>query len=337
MGVPRNVLELVKDLLQANIVVLDDGVAEHEPIVQTNGFAQGDNISPLLFSLLVGDLPSRITKRHPLVKVIMYADDLVMYSGSRFHLQQALATLAAYVVEVGLEINTQKTEAMKFRRGGRLAESDTLLLNGEPLKYVNTFTYLGITLTPSGKSYKAHIEERVRKALVSAVSIAAPQRLSMETALSLFRMKIAPAAAYGIQLYWEKLTSSQLTALDRVKPAFLKRVMGLHTSTKNRLVYLLASTPLFIEELRYQHSLPETPAYHAFIRSHEDKMASIDAEFYLTKAMNNSEWKDVSRTNRHIVTRYAVHGFHNILCRTEGYHEPNDTCICKYCELVCPR
>ena len=68
-GVPRNVLELVKKILQENTVTIEDGVAKHEGVTQTNGFAQGDNLSPML------------------CEVIMYADDLVVVSNSRFHVR----------------------------------------------------------------------------------------------------------------------------------------------------------------------------------------------------------------------------------------------------------
>ena len=88
------------------------------------------------------------------VKVLEYADDLALYSPSRFHLQQALYTLASYV---GLTIYTKKTEAMKFRRGGRLASNDKLSLAGQSIDFVNNFTYLGITLSTTGTSFSKHV------------------------------------------------------------------------------------------------------------------------------------------------------------------------------------
>ena len=136
---------------------------------------------------------------------------------------------------------------------------------------------------------------------------------------------------------WTKLSCSQLIQLDRVKPSFLKRVLGLHTSTYNRLVYLLADTELFIEQIKTQFGLPETPAYLEFISSYEEKMAQIDPEFYTTGAMTQSEWKGTGRTNRHIILRFSVHGFHHILCRTDAFHEPCDACVCKCCDLNCAR
>lgn len=336
-GVPLKILELLRAILQKNMISIDDGVVIQDSFEQTTGFAQGDNISPLLFSVLIGDLPSQITTRHPLVKVILYADDLVMFSTSRHHLQQAIVTLTKYVGEVGLTINNKKTEALKFRRGGRLAATDELRLNGLPVKYVNSFTYLGITLTVTGTSFRQHVEMRVRKALVASSTIEAPHRLSIDTALRLFNLKVAPAAAYGVQLIWQHLSTSDFAALERVKPAFLKRVLGMHSTARNRLVYLLTGTSLFVADLRQTFSLEETEEFKSFVRLQEEKMAELDPDIFTTPAMTNDAWKGRNRPNRHVVVRFSVHGYHHHLCRVEGFHDPGDGCQCKYCSSECPR
>jgi hypothetical protein len=351
IGVPERILMIVMDILQANQIILDDGVAEHPAIDQTTGFAQGDNLSPLLFALLVQicqlaykidtqllkSLCTQTVSRNLTALRLWLCHRPVLYSSSRHHLQQALATLSAFVNEVGLEINTQKTEAMKFRHGGRIAENDVLRLDGQNLGYVNKCTYLGITVTPSGQSFAAHIEQRTRKAIIASTELRSPQSLSVKTALALFDMKIAPIAWYGIQLLWGKLGLANLEALDRVKPAYLKRVLRLHTSTRNRYTYLLCETPLFVEQIRKQFALPETPAYLDFITQYENKMAEVDPTFYTTGAMINTNWKGTGRKNRHIMTRFAIHGFHHLICQTNTYHEPCNTCICKYCDNLCTK
>ena len=65
-------------------------------------------------------------------------------------------------------------------------------------------------------------------------------------ALKLFDAKIAPCAHYGIQLIWEHMKATDFEKLERVKPAFLKRVLGLHPSTRNRLIYLMTGSALFV-------------------------------------------------------------------------------------------
>ena len=330
-GVPQNMLLLIKALLQENSVRIDDGVSLLTPFSQTTGVAQGDNLSPLLFSVLLNDLPSRVQGPGGHVRTLLYADDLVIFGGSRFHVQQALARLSVYVQETGLKINMDKTEFMKFRRGGRLAASDTLHIGGTTLRCVKTFRYLGVTLPTNGRSFTEHINDKVRRALVASVGIRTPSRMSLRTALALFEIKVAPAASYGIQVTWEHLSSAQLEKLDRIKPAFLKRALGLHCSALNRLVYLLCDTPLFIEDLKRRYNLPTTRAYLEFINSWHMKMAEIDPDFFNTGAMTNDTWKGVNRTNRHTVVRFAVHGFHHALCRTTGFHAPCDTCVCTKC------
>ena len=242
-------------MLQPNTIKVDDGVSACEEIVQTTGFGQGDNISPLLFTILVSDLSHRISSKHKFVGVLQYADDLVLSSRSQFYVQQSLATLNEYVKEVGLTINSQKTEAMKFRKEGRLAATDELRLAGVPVKFMNTFCYLGVTLTVTGKSFTPHIVERLRRALIAATPIASPQKLSVGTALGLFTLKVAPSAAYGVEVIWGYLDVRALIELDRIKPVFLKRVLGLHNSTRNRLIYALVGSPSFTEELQARFQL----------------------------------------------------------------------------------
>jgi hypothetical protein len=219
---------LLAAILQENKVTIEDGVTELPPFAQTTGLAQGDNLSPLLFSVLLKDLPGLIRGPRELVKVLMYADDLVVYGESRFQVQQAIARLNSAIPSLGLTINEAKTEAIKFRRGGRLAARDTLFLAGEPVRYVEHFQYLGIIVTPSARSFTAHVNEKCRKAVSSFSAIHKPHLLSLKAALRLFDMKIAPIASYGIELIWEDLTVGNLESYNRLKASFLKRALVLH-------------------------------------------------------------------------------------------------------------
>lgn len=171
IGVPLSILCLHSSILKENKIIIDDGIVEHPAIHQTTELAQGDNLSPLLFSILLKALPKRIKGARNMVNVLLYADGLVVYGTSRFHVQQALARLHQAVNNLVLSINLGKTEAMKFRRGGRVSERDTLHLPGSPLAYVNRFTYLGLTVSVNGRSFTAHVAEICRKALLATYSI----------------------------------------------------------------------------------------------------------------------------------------------------------------------
>ena len=70
------ILRLTSVILQQTSISTDDGVRTREPIAQTTDFAQGDNFSLLLFSVLLNDLPATITKKHTQIDILLYADDV---------------------------------------------------------------------------------------------------------------------------------------------------------------------------------------------------------------------------------------------------------------------
>jgi hypothetical protein len=59
--------------------------------------------------------------------------------------------------------------------------------------------------------------------------------------------------------------------------------------------------------------------------------SQIDPNFYETPAFSDAKWKNVNFKGRHLLTRYACHGFHHKICIRKEYHiGANDECKCKY-------
>ena len=69
-GLPPKMLVLLSAILQKNLISIDDGVTLNSGLVPTDGFAQGKNTSALLFSILIGHLPEKVTSRHTAVKIL---------------------------------------------------------------------------------------------------------------------------------------------------------------------------------------------------------------------------------------------------------------------------
>lgn len=335
LGVPIKFLRLIKEMLKDNTIVLDDGVKQHPPFVQTTGFPQGDNLSPILFTTLVMDLPDFIQRSFPTVRVVQYADDLVLTSRLSPDLQKAMALLETFCHENQLEINVGKTKMMKFRRGGPLGRVRRILIDKEVVEYVPSFTYLGVVFTQTGTSFGAHVKERRVKSFSAMSCIRTPHLLSVRTALQLFTLKVAPVALYGVEVTWPHLTKDQLVDLDKVKPTFLKRVLGLPKNALNRLVLTLCGTVSLIEEAVARFGLPETPALREYREELSLKIRAIPPQFYSSLGMRVDTWKAALQPDRHVFTRYSVHGFHSKMCTTPEYHLPEDNCICRFCSLTC--
>jgi hypothetical protein len=231
------------------------------------------------------------------------------------------------LIKTSWKIKEDKTKVMKFRKGGRLSKNDVLYCNGSKLEFVNMYKYLGIIMQPSGIAFGKHISERARLALLATFSITKLNLLSVHTALRLFDLKVAPVATYAINLIWPHLTLSDLRKLEAIKSMFFKRV--------SRLVYKLAQVNYFVSDIKGKFNLPDTPAYLSFLQERDNKSLDIDFEFYYTDAMLDSFWTKPNFSQRHVYTRFAIHGFHFHLCKTSAFHDCYLSCVCKYCHKLC--
>jgi len=124
---------------------------------------QGCPLSPLLFGLYIDALESRIAAlagddgpdlAGTAVKLLLYADDLVLTSKLLRGLQKQLDELNAFCKERDLTVNVKKTKIVVF--GSRM-NSSPLHYDGSPVEEVASFRYLGIELHRSG-SLKTAVE-----------------------------------------------------------------------------------------------------------------------------------------------------------------------------------
>jgi hypothetical protein len=224
---------------------------------------------------------------------------------------------------------------MKFRRGGRLATSDSLMVDGHQVEFVSSFSYLGFELTATADAFGKHIAERKRKAAFNIISMPNLRKLSLETAIKLFKLKIAPIAAYGIRAIWKKLKISDLESLDKIKTIYLKRTLGVSKFASNRLVYLLTNTTSFLEDLMTMYELEHTAASTEFKRRYDLKVAEVKTDFYETSAMKNENWKSHTFEQRHLICRAAMHGFQGKYCHIPKCHLETAACTCKFCGTDC--
>ena len=80
-----------------------------------------------------------------------YADDSVIFSSTRKGLQMGLDVLHDHCAKWRLIINTDKTKVMVFRKGGILTKNDHWFYGYKRLDIVNTFNYVSIVFSYTGK------------------------------------------------------------------------------------------------------------------------------------------------------------------------------------------
>ena len=84
------------------------------------------------------------------LNILLYEDDIVIFSASTEGLQYGLDVLSDYCSKRRLKVNTEKTKVMIFRKGGTLPRNLSFTYEGKINEIVSKFVYLGITLTTGG-------------------------------------------------------------------------------------------------------------------------------------------------------------------------------------------
>jgi hypothetical protein len=137
------------------------------------GVRQGENLSPLLFSLFLNDLEEYLTNSHCkcvqlpgdndlalelyVFIVLLYADDTVLMADNAKDLQRTLDAFSLYGKDFKLHINTLKSQIVIF--GGRKQEYKTVFtINSYALENVNQYKYLGIIFTKTNNFSSAKKE-----------------------------------------------------------------------------------------------------------------------------------------------------------------------------------
>ena len=129
-------------------------------ITSVLGLKQGDNLSPIEFSLFFDDVseifdeccdPLPIEEEKKLCH-LAFADDLAMFSLSKAGLQQCLNNLLIYCNNWGLEVSIKKTKVLVVNKSGKIPKEACFYYNNKLIETVNKFTYLGTLVTSNGST-----------------------------------------------------------------------------------------------------------------------------------------------------------------------------------------
>ena len=139
------------------------------------GVRQGENVSPLLFSIYLHDLKSFISQKCNGLKdienlqkehlneeivtffklyILLYADDTVILAENPNHPQASLDEMKKYCDTFDLHINVNKTKILIFSRG-KLRRHHIFNFGEFILDTVEEYNYLGLVFNYNAKSKKA--------------------------------------------------------------------------------------------------------------------------------------------------------------------------------------
>jgi len=232
-GIRGNILNFINNFLSNRTLEVRIGNAKSSKKVVENGTAQGSVISPILFLIMIDDLPSELTD----VESALFADDCSIFKSGRNikHIentvQNALDEIYKWCQKWGFKISTQKTYAVLFTQcTGTEIE---LKIDGKKLEFKSSAKFLGVILD-SKLTWHEHINyilSKCNKRLNFMRSISGTTWGACKTTMiTIYKALILSVIDYG-SIAYDSASDSQLHLLDILQNKALRIACGAFKTT----------------------------------------------------------------------------------------------------------
>ncbi|KAK3575071.1 hypothetical protein QTP86_019752, partial [Hemibagrus guttatus] len=148
-GVAEKYVRVVQDMYERSRTVVTCAVGQTEEFKVEVGLHQGPALSPFLFAMVMDQLSEEVIQKSPWT--MMFAGDIVICSESREQVEENLERWRFALEGRGMKVSRSKTEYMCVNER---EESGTVRLQGEEVKKVQEFKYLGLTVQSNGECGK---------------------------------------------------------------------------------------------------------------------------------------------------------------------------------------
>jgi sorting nexin-29 len=249
IGIEGKILKVVKSLYTniKSCVTLNGQRSYY--FMNLRGVRQGENLSPLLFSLFINDIEEFLINRdcnhislddstldnYMKLLVLLYADDTTLLADTPAGLQRAFDALHDYCSKWQLNVNSQKTKVLVFSRRKALRHKLTITYNGSTLEQVFDYKYLGVTMNYNGSFKKAikSLCDQATRAMYALLSKCRKFGLPIDLQIELFDSLVQPILLYNCEVWG----APNIEIVERLHLKFLKYVLGVKKSTCNAMVY----------------------------------------------------------------------------------------------------
>ncbi|KAK3530863.1 hypothetical protein QTP70_003631 [Hemibagrus guttatus] len=232
-GVAEKYVRVVQDMYERSRTVVRCAVGQTEEFNVEVGLHQGSALSPFLFAIVMDQLSEEVRQESPWT--MMFADDIVICSESREQVEENLERWRFALERRGMKVSRSKTEYMcvNEREG-----SGTVRLQGEEVKKVQEFKYLGSTVQSNGECGK-EVKKRVQagwNGWRKVSGVLCDRKISARIKGKVYRTVVRPAMLYGLETV--SLRKRQESELEVAELKMLRFSLGVTRLDRIRNEYI---------------------------------------------------------------------------------------------------
>ena len=193
-----------------------------------SGVKQGSVISPLLFIAYMNEVTARFKEGYEQRgegDVMIYADDIAVWSDSRQGIVEALERWQIVLTEAGLKMNVAKTEIMKVSRDQE-EEEVIVEISGNKIKNVTEVKYLGSVFSSQGNN-KVEINDRIvqcTKTTGALYPILKDEHVPLRAKKVIFDSIITPTLTYGAETW--TMNKRERSKIQATEMRTLRAILG---------------------------------------------------------------------------------------------------------------
>ncbi|KAK3549270.1 hypothetical protein QTP70_034481 [Hemibagrus guttatus] len=232
-GVAEKYVRVVQDMYERSRTVVRCAVGQTEEFKVEVGLHQGSALSPFLFAMVMDQLSEEVRQESPWT--MMFADDIVICSESREQVEENLERWRFVLERRGMKVSCSKIEYMcvNEREG-----SGTVRLQGEEVKKVQEFKYLGSTVQSNGECGK-EVKKRVQagwNGWRKVSGVLCDRKISARIKGKVYRTVLRPAMLYGLETV--SLRKRQESELEVAELKMLRFSLGVTRLDRIRNEYI---------------------------------------------------------------------------------------------------
>ncbi|KAK3548387.1 hypothetical protein QTP70_012316 [Hemibagrus guttatus] len=231
--VAEKYVRVVQDMYERSRTVVRCSVSQTEEFKVEVGLHQGSALSPFLFAMVMDQLSEEVRQESPWTMI--FADDIVICSESREQVEENLERWRFVVERRRMKVSRSKTEYMcvNEREG-----SGTVRLQGEEVKKVQEFKYLGSTVQSNGECGK-EVKKRVQagwNGWRKVSGVLCDQKISARIKGKVYRTVVRAAMLYGLETV--SLRKRQESELEVAELKLLRFSLGVTRLDRIRNEYI---------------------------------------------------------------------------------------------------